>query len=213
MRDGSGKGSWLYRSIRNTICFLSRIILRYEVYGAENIPAQGSCVLAANHSSFLDPPLIGCVAKCRNRAVRFMARDSLYKSLFGVILRRVHTIPLSRDKGDISALRTAIKAIKSGCLVALFPEGTRSVDGKLQPAKGGVAFLVSKAKVPVVPIYIEGAYEAYPKGAKMVKPHKVRIYVGKALEPAELQSDKKGSAAYREVGEHIMEEIAKLRPN
>lgn len=212
MSEGIGRGSWLYRIIRNLLCIFCRLVLRLEVRGAENIPAEGSCVLAANHTSFLDPPMVGCAAKERDRAVRFMARDSLYKSLFGSFLRRVHTIPISRDKGDVSALRTAIKAIKGGNLVALFPEGTRSRDGEIQTAKGGVAFLVAKAKVPVVPIYIEGSFRALPKGAVFIRPHKVRMNVGPPIPPSDLKSSSKGSEGYREIGEHIMKEIAKLRP-
>jgi len=212
MKDDIGKGSWVYRGIRNLIYLMSKLVLRLEIHGAENIPSQGSCILASNHASFLDPPLIGCAAMHVGRAVRFMARDTLYKSIGGIILRKVHTIPLSRDKGDVGALRTALKAIKGGNLVALFPEGTRTEDGKMHDPKGGVAFLMAKSDVPVLPIYIEGTYHAFPKGAKYVHPGKVRLFVGKPIDPAKLKSEKKGSAGYREMGARVMAEIAALKP-
>lgn len=213
MSDEIGKGSWLYRFIRDLLAiFIFKPLFRLEIHGGDNIPAQGSCILASNHASFLDPPLIGCVAKRKRRAVRFMARDTLYKSIFGTILRNVHTIPLSREKGDVGALRTALRAIKGGNLVALFPEGTRTPDGELHEPKGGVAFLMAKSAVPVVPIYIEGTFQAFPKGAKFVHPHKVRIFVGQAISPDRLRSEKKGSEAYREMGAKVMAEIAALRP-
>jgi 1-acyl-sn-glycerol-3-phosphate acyltransferase len=208
-----GNGSWLYRAIVNFLAFsILKPLLKMEIHGADNIPAEGSCVLASNHASFLDPPLIACAALKKRRAVRFMARDTLYKSILGTILRNVHTIPLSREKGDVGALRTALKAIKGGNLVSLFPEGTRTPDGELHEPKGGVAFLIAKASVPVIPIYIEGSFYAFPKGARFIKPHKVRIFVGEAISPAELRSDKKGTEAYREMGGRVMAAIAALRP-
>lgn len=212
MKDDIGRGSWLYRGIRDLLYLFSKLILGLEIHGAGNIPSEGSCILASNHASFLDPPLIGCAAKRVGRAVRFMARDTLYKSIGGVILRNVHTIPLSREKGDVGALRTALKAIKGGNLVALFPEGTRTEDGALHEPKGGVAFLMAKSSVPVLPIYIEGTYRAFPKGAKFVHPCKVRLFVGKPIDPAELRSEKKGSEGYKEMGERVMKAIAALRP-
>lgn len=212
MKDDIGKGSWAYRYIRNLLYILSKLLLRLEIHGAENIPSEGGCILASNHASFLDPPLIGCAAMRVGRAVRFMARDTLYNSIGGAILRNVHTIALSRDKGDIGALRTALKAIRGGNLVALFPEGTRSEDGEMHEPKGGVAFLMAKSDVPVLPIYIEGSYHVFPKGAKFVKLHKVRVFVGKAIDPEKLKSGQKGSAGYREMGERVMAEIAALRP-
>lgn len=208
-----GRGSWVYRGARDVVYIVSKIIFRLEIHGAENIPAEGSCVLASNHVSFLDPPLIACAARFQRRAVRFMARDTLYSSSFGSwFLDAIHAIPLSRNKGDIGALRIAIKTIKSGSPVALFPEGTRTEDGELKEAKGGVAFLVAKSGVPVVPIYIDGIYAAFPKDAKFIKPRKVRIFVGKPLQPSELKPKKKGTEGYKEVGDYVMSKIARLRP-
>ncbi len=212
--ENVGKGSWVYRGARDTVYVFSKIFFRLEIHGEENIPAEGSCVLASNHVSFLDPPLIACVARFKRRAVRFMARDTLYSSAFeSWFLNAIHAIPLSRDKGDIAALRTAIKTIKSGSPVALFPEGTRTDDGDLKDAKGGVAFLVAKSGVPVIPIYIDGIYAAYPKTAKFIKPHKVRIFVGQPIHPSELKPKKKGTEGYKQVGDFVMSKIAQLRPS
>ncbi len=212
MSSGIGRGSFLYRLARDILCIFCKLLFRFEIYGAEHLPDTGSCVIASNHCSHLDPPLVGCVGKVKKRAVRFMARDTLYVSLLGTLLRNVHTIPLSRDKGDISALRTAIKAIKGGDLVSLFPEGTRSPDGTIQEAKGGVAFLLSKSGVPLLPIYIDGSHAALPKGSILIRPRKIRIYVGELIPPSELKSDKKGSEGYKEIGEMVMQRIAALKP-
>lgn len=213
MSNGIGRGSFLYRFVRDFLGLLCKLFFRFEIHGAENLPETGSCIIASNHSSHLDPPLVGCVGKVKDRAVRFMARDTLYVPIFGAFLRKVHTIPLSRDKGDISALRTAIKAIKGGDLVSLFPEGTRSRDGEILEPKGGVAFLLSKSGVPLLPIYIDGSHAALPRGSIFIRPRKIRIYVGQLIDPAELKSDKKGAAGYKEVGAMVMQRIAALKPD
>ena len=183
---------------------------RFEAHGGENVPTTGGCIVASNHVSFLDPPALGCGV--RNRVVRFMARDTLFQPpWFGNVLHRVGVIPISREKGDVGALRKAIQCLKEGSCIGLFPEGTRSPDGTLQPAKGGIGFLIAKAGVPVVPAYIEGTYDAYPRSAKRIRPTKVRITYGKPIMPEEFAALGKDRDAYEKVGSLVMDRIREIR--
>ena len=88
---------------------------------------------------------------------------------------------IDRDRGDLGAMKTAIKRLKEGDVVGIFPEGTRSPDGTIQEAKGGIAFLLAKAAVPVVPMYIAGTFQAFPKGAKKFAPSRITVNVGKPI--------------------------------
>ena len=198
---------WFWRGALRVGLLLNN---RLMAVGCEHVPAHSPCFIVANHVSFLIPPAIG--ASIAHRVVRFMARDTLFKGLFGWGLRRVCVIPLSREKGDVAALRKAIELLKAGHCVGLFPEGTRSVDGSLQKAKSGIGFLLSKAGVPVVPAYIQGTYEAYPKGARRIGRNRVSVFFGPAIQPGEFAAVGTGRAAYDQVGQLVMARIAALRP-
>lgn len=205
------KGSILYRFFRDLGAFIIRLYGRIEVHGVENVPTEGSCILASNHASFIDPLLVsGCLRRI-NRGVRYLARDTLFKGLTGWVLRNVDVIPMNREGGDVGALRRAIATIKGGGLVCLFPEGTRSPDGKLQKPKGGIGFLVIKSGVPVVPVYIDGAYEAMPSEARWIRRHHIRIYFGKPMPPEIFEQRDLPRETYMAAGEKIMAEIASLK--
>ncbi|MBR6022693.1 MAG: 1-acyl-sn-glycerol-3-phosphate acyltransferase [Kiritimatiellae bacterium] len=178
--------------------------------GAENVPAEGGVVVAANHCSYLDPPVLACAVP---RPVRFMARDTLFSNAFARwYFPRVGVIPLDRTRGDVAALRTAIALLKAGNAVALYPEGTRSEDGKLHEAKGGIGFLIAKAAVPVVPVHIAGTFEAFPKGAKKFRPARIAVRIGTPIAPEELQGAMTARNDYDSVGRLVMSRIAALAP-
>ena len=171
MREGLFKEPlyWLSRGFVY-LCLLLKY--RMRVTGRENVPASGGAVIAANHCSYLDPPVM---AGCNNRRiVHFMARDTLFSNpIARWFFPRVAVIPLDRTRGDLGALKKAIATLKEGKVIGLFPEGTRSPDGRMHPAKGGIGFLIAKGEVPVVPLYISGTYAAFPKGAKKMHPTRV----------------------------------------
>ena len=144
----------------------------------------------------------------------FMARDTLFvKPLMGAFLRKVGVIPLDRDRGDLKAMKTAIHLLKDGAAVALFPEGTRSADGTLQPAKPGVGFLVAKGEAPVVPVYVHGSYEAWSKHSGGLKRKPVSVIFGKLITQEEIRGLGEGREAYPLIGELIMKRIAELKEN
>ncbi len=206
------RGHLLYWWVRNIVWFLSLFYFRFKSVGSENVPASGGCILAPNHVSFLDPPMVGC--GLRHRVAHFMTRDTLYRNpLLGWWFRKIGNIAIDRTKGDLAALRSALNALKSGQVICLFPEGTRSLDGDLQEPKGGVGFLIAKAGVPVVPVYLDGTYEAWPKGGKWIKPKKVRVYFGKPIQIEEFGLKEKGKPGYDRIVGLVMERIKALRPS
>ena len=184
-----------------------KIFFRLRVSGRENVPRMGGCVVAANHASYLDPPIVG--AALRFRAVRFMARESLFRNrFFGWFLRKVLVIPLSRERGDVGALRQGIATLKAGGALGVFPEGTRTPNGELQPAKGGIGFLIAKAGVPVVPVHIEGTYRALPRHRRWIRPARITVRIGRPITPAEVLTHGKD---YEGVAARVMAAIAALR--
>ena len=183
---------------------------RLRIRGAENIPERGGVLLASNHASFLDPSVIG--AGYRVRPVHFMARDTLWNSKFGTWwMTKVGCIPVSRGTGDIRALKLTIKALKDGKAVSMFPEGTRTEDGELQEAKGGIGFIIEKSGCVVVPAYIDGTYKAHPKGTKFIKPCKVTVTFGKLITQEDFQALGSGREAYDKHAALIMQRIAELK--
>ncbi len=182
-----------------------------KVIGSGNIPLAGGLIVASNHSSYLDPPAVGAATRLQ-RTTHFMARDTLFvKPLMGWFLRNVGVIALDREKGDVRAMRTAIQLLKGGGSVALFPEGTRSEDGTLQPAKPGIGFLVAKGQTPVLPVYVHGSYAAWSKSSGGLKHLPITVIIGRLITREEIQRCGKGREAYAKIGELIMERIAESK--
>jgi 1-acyl-sn-glycerol-3-phosphate acyltransferase len=183
---------------------------RLRIRGVENIPDSGGVLVASNHASYLDPPVVG--VGYRGRPIHFMARDTLWNSRFGSWwMEKVGCIPVSRGTGDVKALKLTIKALKEGKAVSMFPEGTRTEDGELQEAKGGIGFIIEKSGCMVVPAYIDGTFKAYPKGVKFIKPTKVTITYGSPITQDDFQALGSGREAYDKHAELIMQRIADLK--
>jgi len=171
------------------------LFFRLRAYGITNLPKQGGALLLSNHQSFLDPMLVGCPV---SRPTFFMARDTLFRNpVCGAILRAVNAFPVRRGRPDRRAIRTAIGRLAAGELLVMFPEGTRTRDGELQPFKGGFRLLVRKANVPVIPVVIDGAYEAWPRSRLLPRPGPVRVTYGRCIPPAEFERLSDDEAAER----------------
>ena len=213
MRKKIKPAAWLYYLSRNLLHIFLRSKMPITITGREHIPKDGGLLLASNHASYLDPPFVSIAA--RNRFVRYMARDTLFSStLSNWFFHKTGVMPLDRNKGDIAALKTSIQMLKEGDCVGIFPEGTRTEDGKLQEAKGGIGFLISKGGVPVVPMFIDGTYEAYPKGAKKIGSANITINIGKAISLEELDIRlENGKPDYQKIGQLVMQRIADLKPS
>ena len=157
-----------------------RLFFRMRFAGLDNVPSAGPYILAVNHQSFLDPMLAGIALKSQ---LCFMARDTLFKSrIFGPLLLSVKAIPVRRGQADISSIRKIIEKLKHGNGVCLFPEATRSSDGKIASFKGGFTLLCRRGNAPVVPVLIDGAFECWPRHRKLFKPgSKITVSYGKPI--------------------------------
>ncbi len=186
---------------------------RGEVVGTENFPRQGPYLIASNHASHLDPPLVGSHI---SKQMRFFARKSLWNTrIVGWWLDRVETIPVERDSGDIGAIKRVLQALKEDRAVVLFPEGTRSPDGQLQKAKAGVGFMACKTGVPVVPCRVFDSFAAFGKGRLLPNfGSPVTIVFGAPIPASEYDDPGAGKARYEKAAQCIMDRIAALpRPH
>lgn len=164
-----------------------RIFLRFKVYGRENVPRNGAVLLVCNHQSFLDPVLCGSPLR---RHMYFLARDSLFKNKFmDKLLRSINTIPVRRGEADLTAMRTVISKLKQGRSVCIFPEATRSSDGKISDFKAGFGLLCRRANAALVPVVIDGAFECWPRDRKIFTPwSRVTVSYGQCIGLEELKS-------------------------
>ncbi len=182
---------------------------RGEVVGTENFPTVGPFLIASNHASHLDPPMVGSQI---SKQMRFFARKSLWDNrLLAWWLDQVETISVERDSGDIGAIKKVLQALKEDRAVVLFPEGTRSQDGKLQKAKAGVGLMACKTGVPVVPCRVYGSFVAYGKGAKLPRfGAPITIVFGAPIPASDYDDPSAGKARYETAAQRIMNRIAAL---
>ncbi len=192
----------------------ARFFFSFRVIHRERLLESGPVILAANHQSYFDPPLVGICAK---RDVYFLARKTLLNVPYlGTLLPYINVIPVDRDGNDMSALKKIIRLIKSGNGVVLFPEGTRSLDGKLQRGKGGIGLIIAKSKAPVQPMRIFGSYEAFPKGAGNFSASPITVVVGEPIyfTEGDMDANKFGGEErllYQNLSDRVMTAISELQ--
>jgi 1-acyl-sn-glycerol-3-phosphate acyltransferase len=187
---------------------------RWRVFGAENVPLTGGVILASNHASFLDPPLVGAGLK---RDINYLARESLFRFPgIGALLRSWNSVPVDRDGGGARGLKKILDRLLAGGGIILFPEGTRTRDGRLQPARSGIGLTVIKSTAPVVPVRVFGTYEAYGRHITFPRPHRIAVKYGTPMNFEALRAEAKTcdktrlKQIYQQVADEIMAAIAKL---
>jgi 1-acyl-sn-glycerol-3-phosphate acyltransferase len=184
------KAVW-YRIARAVLRALCLIFFRLRVFGRENIPDEGAFILASNHQSYLDPVLCGVRVK---RQLWFLARESLFSNrFFGWLISSVGSLPLKRGQADMATVRQVIGILKEGKGVCLFPEGTRTNDGKIEALKPGLGLLCRRGNAAIVPTVVDGAFECWPRHKKMFSLGSIWVQYGKAIsaEQAEQMGDDK----------------------
>lgn len=170
---------WFYHLVKAILWVVFRLGFGLEVRGRAHVPRRGPFILASNHVSFLDPPLLG--AACPRR-LSFMARATLFThGLLGAFMRGVHVIPLERGEGDLGAIREAVHRLHRGDAVAIFPEGGRQMSGRLGAAQRGVGLLADAAQVPIIPVVVTGTFEAWPPHAQRLRRAKIRVAFGPSI--------------------------------
>jgi 1-acyl-sn-glycerol-3-phosphate acyltransferase len=188
------------------------MVFRGEAVGLEHLPRTGGFLLAANHASHLDPFIVGSLMP---RQVTFFARKTLWTpGLPSWWLNAVGVIPVDRDGGsDVGAIKRVLQALKEQKVIIMFPEGTRSRDGQLQPPKPGVGLFACRAQVPVVPARLFGSFEALGKGGKLPRfGSPVTVVYGPPMSPADYDDPNAGKERYQRASERIMAKIAQLQP-
>jgi 1-acyl-sn-glycerol-3-phosphate acyltransferase len=199
----------VYWLSHNLVRIVYDTCFRGDIFGLENVPANGPFMLAANHASHLDPPIVGFSIP---HEISFFARKTLWKPGFASWwLDAVGTIPVDRDGGsDVTAMKRVFGTLKNGGVVILFPEGTRSLDGKLQRPKPGIGLLACRAGVPVVPARVFGSFEAFGRGGGVRPGTPVTVVYGKPMTPAEYDDPSLGKARYELAAQRIMDRIAAI---
>lgn len=205
-----------YRIGWNLFRFFYATYFRWRVIGAKNVPLEGGVILASNHASYLDPPLVGSGLK---RDINYLARESLFRfPIMGSVLRSWNAVPVDRDGAGAKGLKIILDRLLEGNGIILFPEGTRSKDGNLMPARSGIGLTVIKSTAPVVPVRVFGTYEAYGRHHKFPRPHRVTVKYGKPMNFEALRAEAKTcdkarlKEIYQQVADEIMAAIARLEP-
>ena len=187
---------------------IAKTFFSYRVIGAENLIEEGPCIIAANHCSYLDPPLVGVAFR---RGIHYLARKTLLDwPVLGPIFPQLNVIPVDQKNADRSALMGAIRVVREGGAVLIFPEGTRSPDGKLQAGQPGIGMIAAKTGAPVLPARITGSFDAFPRGdtGKGLRPVPISVSFGPPLRfPAAAGRDD-----YAMIGAEVMRTIAKIGP-
>jgi 1-acyl-sn-glycerol-3-phosphate acyltransferase len=199
----------LYEVLKPFAVALMRLYFRLEARGVEHVPREGALLLVSNHSSVLDPPLVGGAAP---RQLCFLAKAQLFDvPLFGRFIHALNARPVRREGSDARALKAALRVLEEGKALLVFPEGTRGPEGALREAKPGAGMLAVLSGAAVVPVLITGSGGALPRGALFPRPRKVIVRFGPPLtfktrgESAEGRKD-----AYRAATEEMMRAIAQL---
>ena len=163
-----------YAFAKSVLRPMTRAAFDVRVSGTKNVPLDGGLVVAANHRSYLDPPLLGTWFP---RTVHFMAKQELFKLfVFGRMIRALHAFPVDRDRADVASIRQALRILKRGDVVGIFPEGTRNLEGEAQ-ARGGAVLLAATAHCPIVPVALVNTQYA----VRRLRASKVEVRIGKPI--------------------------------
>jgi 1-acyl-sn-glycerol-3-phosphate acyltransferase len=194
-----------YYRFAYTVVGLELLLHRIRIEGRENIP-PGGCLVVSNHVSFMDPTTVGWAF---GREMYYLGRKDLFRPPFlSWFLPMCNVLPIDRDGKDIAGLRRIIKMLKDGESILIFPEGTRSRDGNLQPAEPGAGLIAVKAGVPVLPMRVFGTYESLSRRDKVIHFRPIRVAIGPAYTPAVPPGEK---PSYQKIAQEMMDRIALLR--
>ena len=187
---------------------VARIFYRYRVVNAERLIEDGAAIVASNHVSFFDPPMVGVAFR---NPIYYLARKTLFKKgFFEWLYKNWNSIPVDQDRPDMTSLKTIIRLLKAGERVLVFPEGERSWDGTLGEGQPGVGLIVAKSRAPVIPVRIFGAREILPRGAKFPGAGRITIMVGGPIYFSDEELASKDKSNYQRISDRIMKDINAL---
>ena len=197
-----------YRFLRRVCQLLAASLWKVRVFNRHHEPQAGSALYICNHQSLLDPPLMSLALR---RPMNFMARDSLFRNpMFRGLITSLNAFPVKRGSADTGALKEAMRRLRAGAQLVVFPEGTRTHDGRIGPFLPGVSLLARRAADHVVPVVIDGAFEAWPRSKALPGLGRIAIAYGLPLDRHDLKS-LRGEALLATVRERMIATQAKLR--
>jgi 1-acyl-sn-glycerol-3-phosphate acyltransferase len=174
-----------YDAIRSFARYVCVVLFRVRCHDYLRVPSSGALLVCSNHQSTLDPILVGIASR---RRLNYLARQTLFRfGPFGWLIRSLDAIPLERDGLGIGGLKESLRRLKQGEGLVIFPEGTRSADGDVQPLKPGFCMLARRSAVSVVPVGIDGAFDVWPRSSRFPHPGPVHIVVGEPISPEWIQ--------------------------
>lgn len=179
-----------------------------RVIGREHLITEGPVLVASNHQSYLDPPLIGNLYQTE---MVYLARKTLFKGFFRWLYDQWNAIPVDQERPDMASLKTIIRKLREGNRVLVFPEGSRTIDGTLGEAAPGIGLIAAKSGVPIQPVRIRGAHEALPRGKACIRLSRISVHIGPPIQltPEDLRSIR-GKDDYMILSRRIMEAIEAL---
>jgi len=199
----------LYAIARVVCRTLFQLLFHAHTRGEKNIPGKGPVLIAPNHVSFLDPVAVGTATR---RRLHYMARDDLFTiPILGWLIKNLNTFPVKKDRADPRAIKEALRVLKKGEALLVFPEGTRSPDGRLLPGELGIGMLAWHSRATIIPTAIIGSERALPVGAKWIKRERITVRFGRAISPEEFPKRQNRREAYQAISDKIMERIKKLK--
>ena len=183
-RGHSTFGRWLYSALWILSRTLGVAVFGFRSRCDEPLPPSGGVLVLSTHQSHLDPLLLGLAT---HRRLSSLARSSLYRfKPFGFVITALDAVPIDREGSAVAAMKVVIKRLQDGAAVIVFPEGTRTLDGRMGEIKSGFAILAKKARVPIAPVAIVGAYECWPRTRLMPRPGRIRLEFGRLLSVEEV---------------------------
>ena len=201
--------TFLYGYARCVIRPILDVLSHLESRGNENIPEQGGVLLVSNHTSLLDPVIVGAAA---SRELHYLGEDTYFDiPWFGWLLTKLNGFPVKRGSPDRQALREALSRLETGKALLVFPEGTRSTTGTLGEIKKGASFIIHHANVPVIPVFIQGSARFMPRGAKFIRPAKLVVTFGPPIDFTGLEGIEQKQALYQRMSEQIKEALMALQ--
>jgi 1-acyl-sn-glycerol-3-phosphate acyltransferase len=187
---------------------VGRLFFHFRVIHRERMIQSGPAILAMNHQSYLDPPLAGTAS---DRAIYFLARRTLLNvPLLGWLLPKLNVIPVDQEGVDRGAMKALIRVLKAGNAALVFPEGSRTLDGELQPAEPGLGLVIAKTLAPVVPMRIFGAHKALPRGGGRLRFVPITVVIGEPIVFTSADLGLPGKILYAQLSQRVMDAIAAL---
>lgn len=178
------------------------LYFRGRIYGAENVPQQGPLVVASNHASYFDPPLLSC---CVGRPIAYMAKEELFNiPILKQAIQLYGAYPVSRGSADRSAIRAALKSLENGWATGVYLEGSRTPDGKIIEPKLGAALIAAKAHSPILPVSLWGTQNILIKGSAIPQPMPITVRIGSAIAPPSSTNKEELQAVTQKCADAIM---------